>query len=182
MNPEPLQFFLVWRRSNKLHVKYDDKKALSRITWSFLSCKFKEFNFVTFLSFRKLLWASRKLFPIFQDFQCTYADSNYIHFSTRDGSAKKNLDYEPVSGVLVGVLHFTSNILHFTSNLLHFTSNLLHFISNLLHFTSNLLYFTSNLLHFTSNLLHFTSNLLHFTSDVFHFTSNLLAVMWLKFV
>ncbi|XP_063680769.1 sodium/calcium exchanger 2-like isoform X7 [Bolinopsis microptera] len=35
-----------------------------------------------------------------KDFQCTYADSNYIHFSTRDGSAKKNLDYEPVSGVL----------------------------------------------------------------------------------
>ncbi|XP_063680789.1 sodium/calcium exchanger 2-like isoform X25 [Bolinopsis microptera] len=37
---------------------------------------------------------------LIQDFQCTYADSNYIHFSTRDGSAKKNLDYEPVSGVL----------------------------------------------------------------------------------
>jgi len=37
---------------------------------------------------------------LIQDFQCTYADSNYIHYSTRDGSAKKNLDYEPVSGVL----------------------------------------------------------------------------------
>jgi len=35
-----------------------------------------------------------------KDFNVTYADSNYIHFSTRDGSAKKNIDYEPVSGVL----------------------------------------------------------------------------------
>lgn len=35
-----------------------------------------------------------------KDFNSTYAAANYIHFSTRDGSAKKNHDYEPVSGVL----------------------------------------------------------------------------------
>lgn len=40
------------------------------------------------------------LTALIQDYQCSYADSNFIHFSTRDGSAKKNLDYEPVSGVL----------------------------------------------------------------------------------
>ena len=40
-----------------------------------------------------------------QDYQSTYADSNFIHYSTRDGSAKKNLDYEPVSGVLVSHLN-----------------------------------------------------------------------------
>lgn len=37
---------------------------------------------------------------LIQDFQCTYADANFCYFSTRDGSAKKNLDYEPVTGVL----------------------------------------------------------------------------------
>jgi len=37
---------------------------------------------------------------LIQDFQSTFKDANFCHYSTRDGTAKKNLDYEPVSGVL----------------------------------------------------------------------------------
>lgn len=43
---------------------------------------------------------AKDITALIQDYQSTYADSNFIHYSTRDGSAKKNLDYEPVSGVL----------------------------------------------------------------------------------
>lgn len=32
--------------------------------------------------------------------QSTFKDANFCHYSTRDGTAKKNLDYEPVAGVL----------------------------------------------------------------------------------